>query len=163
MLEMFSAFDKRKHSVDVSTPKVKGLRELKNSDCTLLSPVKRQRRRGFSGSNNDFSFPLKCIRVGGSQGCFGGFACSGSWVWFFGSLFGTLGPFVYVILGVLPVRVLGFVFLGLCLGPKVPLYTLFWGFCLFGFLGLFFWVFVWDLGSLCIRLVYLEALCAVRV
>ena len=43
MLEMFSAFDKRKPSVDVSTPKVKGLRELKNLDCTL-SPVKCQRR-----------------------------------------------------------------------------------------------------------------------
>ena len=56
MLEMFSAFDKRKTSVDVSTPKVKGLRELKNLDCTL-SPVKCQRMRGFSGSNNDFSFP----------------------------------------------------------------------------------------------------------
>jgi hypothetical protein len=58
MLEMFSAFDKRKPSVDVSTPKVKGLRELKNLDCTL-SPVKCQRRRGFSGSTNDFSFPLE--------------------------------------------------------------------------------------------------------
>jgi hypothetical protein len=58
MLEMFSALDKKKPSVDVSTPKVKGLRELKNLDCTL-SLVKCQRRRGFSGSNNDFSFPLE--------------------------------------------------------------------------------------------------------
>jgi hypothetical protein len=39
MLEMIFAFDKRKPSVDVSTLKVKGLRELKNLDCTL-SPVK---------------------------------------------------------------------------------------------------------------------------
>jgi hypothetical protein len=36
MLDMFSAFDKRKPSVDVSTPKVKGLRELQNLDCTCL-------------------------------------------------------------------------------------------------------------------------------
>jgi hypothetical protein len=56
MLEMISAFDKRKPSIDVSTPKVMGLRELKNLDCTL-SPVKCQRRRGLSGSINDFSFP----------------------------------------------------------------------------------------------------------
>jgi hypothetical protein len=53
MLEMFSDFDKRKHSADVSTPKI---RELKNLDCTL-SPVKCQHRQGFSGSNDDFSFP----------------------------------------------------------------------------------------------------------
>jgi hypothetical protein len=120
MLEMFSTFDKRKPSVDVSTPKVKGLRELKNLDCTL-SPVKCQRRRSFSRSNNDWGksgmyiltyqkkttislFPLKCIRVGGNQGCFGG--------------------------------------------------------CPFGFLGLFFG---FLFGSLCIRLVYLEVLCAIRV
>ena len=56
MLEMFSTFDKRKPSIDVSTPKVKGLRELKNLDCTLSS-VKSQCRRGFSRSNDDFSFP----------------------------------------------------------------------------------------------------------
>jgi hypothetical protein len=56
MLEMIFAFDKRKPFVDVSTPKVKGLRELKNLDCTL-SPVKCQRRWGLSGSINDFSFP----------------------------------------------------------------------------------------------------------
>jgi hypothetical protein len=58
MLEMFSDFEKTKHSADVSTPKVKGLRELKNLDCTL-SPVKCQRKRGFSGSDDDFSFPPK--------------------------------------------------------------------------------------------------------
>jgi hypothetical protein len=58
MLEMIYAFDKRKPFVDVSTPKVKGLRELKNWDCTL-SLVKCQRRRGLSGSINDFSFPPK--------------------------------------------------------------------------------------------------------
>jgi hypothetical protein len=45
MLEMFSDYEKRKHS-EVSTPKVKGLRERK---C--------QRRRGFSGSDDDSSFP----------------------------------------------------------------------------------------------------------
>jgi hypothetical protein len=56
MLEMFSDYEKRKHSVKVSTPKVKGLRELKNLDCTLSS-VKSQRRRGFSGSDDDSSFP----------------------------------------------------------------------------------------------------------
>jgi hypothetical protein len=58
MLEMFSVFDKRKPFVDVSTPKVKGLRELKNLDCTL-SPVKCQHRQGFSRSNDDFSFFFK--------------------------------------------------------------------------------------------------------
>jgi hypothetical protein len=56
MLEMFSDYEKRKHSAEVSTPKVKGLRELKNLDCTLSS-VKCQRRRGFSGSDDDSSFP----------------------------------------------------------------------------------------------------------
>jgi hypothetical protein len=56
MLEMLSAFDKRKPSVEVSTPKVKGLRELKNLDCTL-SPVKCQRRQGLSGSIDNLSFP----------------------------------------------------------------------------------------------------------
>jgi hypothetical protein len=53
---MFSDFEKRKHSADISTPKVKGLRELKNLDCTL-SMLKCQRRQGFSGSDDDFSFP----------------------------------------------------------------------------------------------------------
>jgi hypothetical protein len=56
MLEMFSDYEKRKHSAEVSTPKVKGLRELKNLDCTLSS-VKCQRRRGFSGLDDDSSFP----------------------------------------------------------------------------------------------------------
>jgi hypothetical protein len=56
MLEMFSDYEKRKHSAEVSTPKVKGLRELKILDCTLSS-VKCQRRRGFSGSDDDSSFP----------------------------------------------------------------------------------------------------------
>ena len=37
-------------------PKAKGLRELKNLDCSI-SPVKHQRRRGVVGSKNDFSFP----------------------------------------------------------------------------------------------------------
>jgi hypothetical protein len=56
MLEMLSAFDKRKPSIEVSTPKVKGLRELKNLDYTL-SPVKCQRRRGLSRFIDDLSFP----------------------------------------------------------------------------------------------------------
>jgi hypothetical protein len=56
MLEMFSDFEKRKHFAEVSTPKVKGLRELKNLGRTL-SPVKCQCRRGFSGSDDDSSFP----------------------------------------------------------------------------------------------------------
>jgi hypothetical protein len=56
MLEMFSDYEKIKHSAKVSTPKVKDLRELKNLDCTLSS-VKCQRRRGFSGSDDDSSFP----------------------------------------------------------------------------------------------------------
>jgi hypothetical protein len=49
MLEMFSDYEKRKHSAEVSTPKVKGLREHKNLNC--------QRRRGFLGSDDDSSFP----------------------------------------------------------------------------------------------------------
>ena len=56
LLDMVSALDKRKPSFEVSTPKVKGMRELKNLDCTV-SPVKCQCRQGFLGSNNDFSFP----------------------------------------------------------------------------------------------------------
>jgi hypothetical protein len=56
MLEMLSDFEKRKQFANVSTPKVKGLRELKNLVCTL-SLVKCQRRRGFSGLDDDFSFP----------------------------------------------------------------------------------------------------------
>jgi hypothetical protein len=35
-------------------------------------------------------FPLKCIRVGGSQGCFGCFAYLGSWVCFLGLCLGPL-------------------------------------------------------------------------
>jgi hypothetical protein len=50
--------DSQKASFEVSTPKVRGMRELKNLDCTV-SLVKGQRRRGFLGSNNDFSFPPK--------------------------------------------------------------------------------------------------------
>jgi hypothetical protein len=43
-------------------------------------------------------FPLKCIRVVGSQGYVGGFVLSGSWVCFFFFLGGLyLGPFVYVL------------------------------------------------------------------
>jgi hypothetical protein len=41
--------------VEVSAPKVKGMRELKNLDCSI-SLVKGQCRRGFLGSKNAFSF-----------------------------------------------------------------------------------------------------------
>jgi hypothetical protein len=58
LLDMVSALDRRKPSFDVSTSKVKGMRELKNLDCTL-SPVKCQRQRGFLGSKNAFYFPLE--------------------------------------------------------------------------------------------------------
>jgi hypothetical protein len=42
--------------VEASVPKVNGMRELKNLDCTI-SPVKGQRRRGWLGLKNAFSFP----------------------------------------------------------------------------------------------------------
>ena len=44
--------------VEDIVPKVKGLRELKNLDCTI-SPVKGKRQRGWLGSKNAFSFPLE--------------------------------------------------------------------------------------------------------
>jgi hypothetical protein len=46
MLDMFSARER----------KAKGMRELKNLDCSV-SLVKSQRRRGRVGSKNDISFP----------------------------------------------------------------------------------------------------------
>jgi hypothetical protein len=42
--------------VEATVPKVKGMRELKNLDCTI-SPVKGKRRRGWLGSKDAFSFP----------------------------------------------------------------------------------------------------------
>jgi hypothetical protein len=42
--------------VEATVPKVKGMRELKNLDCTI-SPMKGKRQRGWSGSKNAFSFP----------------------------------------------------------------------------------------------------------
>jgi hypothetical protein len=42
--------------VEATIPKVKGMRELKNLDCTI-SPVKGKRRRSWSGSKIAFSFP----------------------------------------------------------------------------------------------------------
>jgi hypothetical protein len=42
--------------VEATVLKVKGMRELKNWDCTI-SPVRGQRRWGLSGSKNAFSFP----------------------------------------------------------------------------------------------------------
>jgi hypothetical protein len=42
--------------VEASALKVKGMRELKNLDCSI-SQVKGQCRQGFLGSKNAFSFP----------------------------------------------------------------------------------------------------------
>jgi hypothetical protein len=49
LLDLFSAMENKE-------PKVKGLRELKNLDCSM-SPVKCQHRRGVGGSKNARSFP----------------------------------------------------------------------------------------------------------
>ena len=46
LLDLFSIIDKREPIIDFSAPKVKGMRELKNLDCSI-SPVKCQHRRGF--------------------------------------------------------------------------------------------------------------------
>ena len=54
--DLFSVIDKREPVVEAFAPKVKGLRELKNLDCSI-SPVKGQRRWGWLGSKNAFSFP----------------------------------------------------------------------------------------------------------
>jgi hypothetical protein len=51
LLDLFFVMDKRE-------PKVKGMRELKNLECSI-SPVKSQHRRGDYGSKNEFSFPLE--------------------------------------------------------------------------------------------------------
>jgi hypothetical protein len=51
LLDLFSVMDKRE-------PKVKGLRELKNLDCSISS-VKCQCRRGVDGAKNVVSFPLE--------------------------------------------------------------------------------------------------------
>jgi hypothetical protein len=48
--------NKLRDLVEASVPKVNGMRELKNLDCTI-SPVKGQRRRGWLGSKNAFLFP----------------------------------------------------------------------------------------------------------
>jgi hypothetical protein len=61
LLDLFSTIDKEKREF-VSVSKVKGLRELNNLKCTLnleATQVKCQRRRGFLGSKNVFSFPPK--------------------------------------------------------------------------------------------------------
>ena len=60
---LFSVIEKQKR--ELAAPKVKGKRELKNLVCTLnfeargwrSSQVTCQRRRGFFGSKNAFSFP----------------------------------------------------------------------------------------------------------
>jgi hypothetical protein len=44
--------------VEAYVPKVKGMRELKNLDCTI-SLVKGQQRWGWLGLKNEFSFPLE--------------------------------------------------------------------------------------------------------
>jgi hypothetical protein len=48
MLDLFSTRER----------KAKGMRELKNLDCSV-SPVKSQRRQGRVGSRNAISFPLE--------------------------------------------------------------------------------------------------------
>jgi hypothetical protein len=48
--------NKLRDLVEATVPKVKGIRELKNLDCTI-SPVKGKPRQGWSGSKNAFSFP----------------------------------------------------------------------------------------------------------
>jgi hypothetical protein len=68
--------------VEASVPKGKGMRELKNLDCSI-SPVKGQRWRGFLGRKMHFIFLLRCIRVFG-LGVFGSFVGLGVWFhWFF--------------------------------------------------------------------------------
>jgi hypothetical protein len=54
--DLFSVIDKREPKVEAPVPKVKGMMELKNLDCSI-SPVKGQQRRGWLGSKNAFSFP----------------------------------------------------------------------------------------------------------
>jgi hypothetical protein len=56
--DLFFVIDKRELVVEASAPKVKGMRELKNLDCSI-SPVKGQCQWGFLGSKNAFSFPPK--------------------------------------------------------------------------------------------------------
>jgi hypothetical protein len=48
--------------LSVRERKAKGLRELKNLDCSV-SPVKNQRRQGRNGSKYAITFPMKFIRV----------------------------------------------------------------------------------------------------
>ena len=67
----------------MTASKVKGMRELKNLDCSI-SPVKCQRRRGFFGSQMFFPFPLRCSRGFGLLGLFVGYR----WFQFWGFLLG---------------------------------------------------------------------------
>ena len=55
LLDLFSVMDKREPIIGISASKVKGMRELKNLDCSISS-VKCQRLQGFFGSTNVFSF-----------------------------------------------------------------------------------------------------------
>jgi hypothetical protein len=63
MLNLLSKIEKEKWKL--ATPKVKGKRELKNLECSFnveasglrSSQAKCQRRRGFLGSKNAYSFP----------------------------------------------------------------------------------------------------------
>ena len=52
--DLFSVIDKREPVVEAFASKVKGMREIKNLDCSI-SPVKGQSRQGFLGSKNAFS------------------------------------------------------------------------------------------------------------
>ena len=84
LLELFSVIDKdkeREHFIDVSTPKVKGKRELKNLQCSInfeargrrSSPAKCQRGVGGLGLRMSFPSLLRCNRSLGSLGLLLGF------------------------------------------------------------------------------------------
>jgi hypothetical protein len=67
----FFVIDKREPIIGVSAPKVKGMRELKNLDCSI-SLVKCQRQWGFLGLKMHFPFPMRCSRGFGLLGLFVG-------------------------------------------------------------------------------------------
>ena len=67
MSNLFSVI--KKENQELAAPKVKGKRELKNLDCSLnfkargrrSSQAKCQRRQGFFGSKNTFTFPRGAV------------------------------------------------------------------------------------------------------